>query len=133
MNKFVQFVALSGAAIFLAACEMRVQPVYNVSEHPVTSVSHQLSTAQVRRVILNAGAQRGWVMEQAGPNTIRATLRLRDHVAVARIVYTSTAFSIEYVNSSNLLYSNGNIHRNYNSWITNLENDIALGLNKASQ
>lgn len=133
MKKTAKIIAFTCFVAILAACQMRLQPVYNVSEHPITAVSHRLSINQVRQVILTAGAERGWVMEQIGSNTIRATLRLRDHVAVADIVYTSSAFSIAYQSSSNLLYADGKIHRNYNSWISNLEQDINIGLNVASR
>jgi hypothetical protein len=59
------------------------------------------------------------------PGVMRATLNLRTHVAVAEITYDAQHFAIRYVDSVNLQYDGTSIHKNYNSWIQNLERAIS--------
>lgn len=75
---------------------------------------------QIRR----AGAGLGWRIEQQGSGLMRGTLNLRTHQAVVDIPYDTQRFSIRYVSSANLDYQNGLIHKNYNSWVQNLQNAI---------
>ena len=75
---------------------------------------------QIRR----AGAGLGWRMEPLGPGLMRGTLNLRAHQAVVDIPYDTQRFSIRYAASSNLDYNGNAIHRNYNSWVQNLQNAI---------
>lgn len=114
--------------LFVAAC--KTAPVYNVSSEPVNSVSAQpaLSVEQVENVIIGAAIKRGWKPRVVNSGLIEARLDLRQHMAVINISYSPTSYSIQYVDSQNLHYSNGEIHRNYNNWITNLSRDIQLGL-----
>ena len=51
-------------------------------------------------------------------------MSLRDHVAVVDVRYTATTYSITYKDSTNLNYRDGQIHKNYNGWIENLDRDI---------
>ncbi|MBR0672105.1 hypothetical protein [Neoroseomonas soli] len=111
-------VLLAIAAVGLSAC---TRPIYNVESRSFVDTA----TPEIRRnQILRAGAGLGWEMEPVRPGLIRATLRLRTHVAVTEITYTASNFSIRYVNSTNLQYDGTSIHRNYNSWIENLERAI---------
>lgn len=114
--------------LLLAAC--KTAPVYNVSNEPVNSVSGQpaLSVEQVENVIIGAAIKRGWKPRVVNSGLIEARLDLRQHTAVINISYSPTSYSIQYVDSQNLHYNNGEIHRNYNNWITNLSRDIQLGL-----
>lgn len=114
--------------LLLAAC--KTAPVYNVSSEPVNSVSGQpaLSVEQVENVIIGAAIKRGWKPRVVNTGLIEARLDLRQHTAVINISYSPTSYSIQYVDSQNLHYRNGEIHRNYNNWITNLSRDIQLGL-----
>ncbi|GGG34166.1 hypothetical protein GCM10010964_22650 [Caldovatus sediminis] len=95
---------LGGGAVGLAACARTLAQRAN----------------QIRR----AGAGRGWQMQEIRPGLIRGTLVLRDHLAVVDIPYDAQRFSIRYADSRNLLYDGASIHRNYNSWVQNLANDI---------
>ncbi len=84
------------------------------------------SLAQRGDQIRAAGAQLGWATEPRGPGLMRATLNLRTHQAVVDIPYDQQRFAIHYVTSSNLDYDGQNIHRNYNSWVQNLQNAILV-------
>ncbi len=115
--------------IALAAVACSSAPIMNVNEAPVTSTSGKnLSKAEVRAAILSAGSSLGWLMKDEGPDTIIGTLNLRRHVAVVEIPYSTQAYSIKYRSSVNLEEENGQIHKNYNSWVQNLTRRINTNL-----
>ncbi|KAA9001946.1 hypothetical protein FJU30_06610 [Affinibrenneria salicis] len=107
----------------LAGCA-RTAPVLNVS----TPITAQYSSEQVKKAILQAGLEREWIMTPAAPGVINGHIDQRGHVADIRINYSSTSYSISYVNSQNLLAEQGKIHRNYNRWVNNLNREIQLKL-----
>jgi hypothetical protein len=111
---------LAIGAAGLAACA-RTAPIYNVSN--ASFVGHG-SMAQRNQQIKRAGAGLGWIMEDVGPNLIRATLNLRTHQALVDIRYDQGGFSMRYANSTNLDYDGTMIHRNYNGWVQRLEQHI---------
>jgi hypothetical protein len=55
---------------------------------------------------------------------VEGELRVRSHVAVVDINYSTTSYSISHKSSTNLLYDGTEIHKNYNSWIHNLQEEI---------
>jgi hypothetical protein len=115
------------AVICLAACTTR--PIMNVADQPVVTASGKPVTAdQVRGAILAAGTGLGWVMTPVSPGLVSGRLMLRDHVAVVDVRYSATTYSITYKDSTNLNYRDGQIHKNYNGWIENLDRDIRAGL-----
>jgi hypothetical protein len=89
-----------------------------------------MSQDQVRAAIVRAGSALGWQMKDEGPNKLVGTLMLRTHQAVVDIPYSATNYSIKYRSSVNLDEGGGNIHKNYNGWIQNLNRGIntQLGL-----
>jgi hypothetical protein len=108
--------------------------IYNVKDAPVTTLSgNEPTLQQVGKAIVLAGVGLKWIMDAAGPGHLIGTLNLRTHQAVVDITYNTKAYSITYKNSTHLLIvdSEGNpsgIHRNYNSWIRNLDNAIRTQL-----
>jgi len=70
----------------------------------------------------------GWVMTPVSPGLVSGRLMLREHTAVVDVRYSATTYSITYKESTGLHYRDGQIHRNYNSWIENLDRDIRAGL-----
>lgn len=119
---------LISGLLLIVAC--KTAPVLNVNNEPVNNVSGQssLTLKQVEKVIVGAAIKRGWKPRVLNPGLVEARLDLRQHTAIINIAYTPSAYSIKYVDSQNLLYKEGTIHRNYNSWITHLSRDIQLGL-----
>lgn len=107
----------------LAGCA-RTAPIEQVNA--IVSADH--TEAQVKDAIIKAGAQRQWIMSDAGPGVIKGKLQNRDHVADIKINYSATSYSIVYVSSINLMAANGKIHRNYNRWVHNLDKDIQVTL-----
>ena len=67
-------------------------------------------------------------MTPIDPGLINGRLVLRGHTAVIDVRYTATNYSITYKESANLDYRDGQIHKNYNGWIENLNRDIRANL-----
>ena len=113
------------AAVVLAACQNVVVPIQNVQKAPVASSANKpLTTDQVRGAIVRAGSTLGWIMKDEGPGKLTGTLLLRTHTAVVDIPYSASDYSILYKSSIDLKEANGQIHKNYNGWITNLTRGI---------
>jgi type IV pilus biogenesis protein CpaD/CtpE len=106
-----------------AGCTNR--PIRNVSAEPVVVTTGKTATPDgVRDAIMRAGAGLGWSMRPAGPGVVNGTLNLRTHSAEVEVRYTTQSYDIVYKNSTNLDAANGQIHKNYNGWIENLNNAI---------
>ncbi|ARJ41818.1 hypothetical protein B1H58_07140 [Pantoea alhagi] len=123
MKKAAKMFAVFAVMGALAGCA-RTAPVDNVH----TTISAGYTQAQVKNAILKAGAQRQWIMSEAGPNVIKARQQSRDHMAEVLINYSATGYAINYETSNNLLASGGKIHKNYNRWVRNLDKDIQVNL-----
>lgn len=114
-------VIILAAGLALGAC--RGAPVYNVnSAHMATPADATLE--QVADAIKRAGISKGWQMVETGPGTIEGRLNLRTHVAVVTITFDTKMFSVAYKDSTDLKYDGSTIHKNYNSWVQNLEKAI---------
>ena len=120
---FSRILIVVGMMLLVAGCTSR--PIVNVTDQPVVSAAgKELTADQVRNAIVSAGNGLGWVMTPVSPDLVSGRLMLRDHVAVVDVRYTAKTFSITYKDSTNLNYKDGQIHRNYNGWIENLDRDI---------
>ncbi|MDD1791865.1 hypothetical protein L4D06_04790 [Enterovibrio makurazakiensis] len=111
---------LLAVVVGLVGCG-RVQPIKNVESVPV---AFNVPVLSVKQAIMESGADRGWIMTETAPGVIRGELFVRSHRAVIDVTYSDKSYSIDYVDSENLKYSDGKIHRNYNRWINNLDVDI---------
>ena len=107
----------------LAGCT--AAPIYNVQDQPVATASGSApSQADVRTAILQAGSALGWQMRDVKPGLMEGDLHLRTHTAMIEITYSPRTYSIAYKSSTNLDERNGQIHKNYNGWIHNLQQGI---------
>jgi hypothetical protein len=122
--------AVLAACFALLAVGCRIAPIYNVNGDAIAANKPNLTMSDVRGAIIQAGAELGWQMKPTAPGIIVGTLQLRDHVAVVDITYDTKSYSINYKDSSNLQYdaAKGEIHKNYNGWIQNLESRIRAKL-----
>lgn len=123
MKKIIHWMIAATVVGALAGCA-RTAPIEQVNA--IVSAGH--TEAQVKDAIIKAGAQRQWIMSDAGPGVIKGKLQNRDHVADIKINYSATSYSIVYVSSINIMAANGKIHRNYNRWVHNLDKDIQVTL-----
>jgi hypothetical protein len=120
---FMRIFAVVGVALSLVACS--AVPIYNVQDQTVaTATGKAPSTADIRSAIVAAGAALGWQMRDVKPGVVEGTLTLRSHVAVVEIPYNAKTYSIVYKSSSNLDEKGGQIHKNYNAWVQNLQRGI---------
>lgn len=123
----LKYLLLCVASVALAACTSA--PIRNVSDAPVVTGSGKALTAdQVRVAIVGAGTALGWSMAPATPGLVTGRIALRGHTASIDVRYTPTMYSIAYKDSTNLDFGNGQIHKNYNGWIENLNRDIRANL-----
>jgi hypothetical protein len=115
------------AFLLLALAGCSSKPILNIKDAPIPS-GH--TPDQVQKAIIAAGASYGWIMKEVQPGVIHGVLKLRTHEAEVDIAYSTVSYSITYANSVNLDYKAGNIHRNYNLWVTNLSRAIQTEISK---
>lgn len=121
MMKFFKVAVSLLFVLILVGCG-RVQPILQVENTPV---AYDLQKKQVKRAIIEAAMNRGWTVKNGQGNEVELEIMARAHKATIRVPYTEKFYSILYVSSVNLNADNkGNIHRNYNRWINNLNVDI---------
>lgn len=126
-------IGLAAVLIFIglfagAAHADRIEPIYQVIDHPVPPSAQKLSVDEIGHAIIAAGLMRKWRFEPHGPGQMDATYDNGKHAATVRVTYNQKAYSIALVNSVNLLQEGNQIHRTYNFWIRNLEKDIEVRL-----
>ena len=129
MKKYCTLLLGVLCAAIIAACSHntgRTVTLQNI-QTPISS-HHHYSNDQIRDAIVQAGLGRKWMMNQISPGVIDAHLDNRKHSAAVRITYSASGYTINYVNSHNLMAENGQIHRNYNRWVNNLDRDIQIKL-----
>lgn len=104
---------------------------------PISTVSHTLaaqktvSSQQMQQAIYNAQQRYGWELQSDNGSQIYARFNKQErHIVDIRIDYSGGGFSIQHAASQGLNHdlSRNNIHRNYNRWVRNLEQDIQSSL-----
>ena len=124
---YYKIALIATAFALLGGC--RTAPIHNVSDAPVVvAAGKQATTDDVKMAILRAGGNLGWQMTQTGPGLINARIALRGHTASVDVNYNTKTYTITYRDSTNLDASGGQIHKNYNGWIENLDRDIRAQL-----
>ncbi|MGE4499877.1 MAG: hypothetical protein AB7C96_05960 [Hydrogenovibrio sp.] len=127
LQKLILGLSVLGLVATLTACG-KGHPIRNMESQPVPS---NIKTAeQVKKAIRTAGAGLGWIISDDGKGKLKGTLNLRTHQAVISIPYSAKEYSLIYQSSVDLNYNpeKGTIHKNYNSWIQNLNNRIQVQL-----
>lgn len=118
---------LCAVLVALAGCTQA--PIRNVPDATVVTGTGKPATPEdVRIAIVRAGTTLGWVMTPVDPGLVSGRLALRGHLAIVDVRYTAKDYSITYKDSTNLDYRDGQIHKNYNGWIENLNRDIRANL-----
>lgn len=101
--------------------------IETVYSRVVTASGKAQTSRQVETAISSASAHRGWKFERVGPGKLLGTLIVRGkHYVAIDVVYNSKEYTITYKDSKNMRYdaATKTIHKRYNSWIENLDNDI---------
>lgn len=127
------FVLLLPMLLVVGVAQARQAPL--VIPDPIP-VPQNLDTKQVVRAIKLAMTARTWLIASEAPGRIEAGITVRSHSARIVVEYDATQIRIQHVDSSELQEDVDRegvhvIHRNYNSWLQNLAQDIRLQLQAA--
>ena len=125
----VLFLILATVAV-LGGCSRR-QPIYRVTDHPISAASRDLPAAALQRTIMEAATDRGWSAEWKAPGEILATKAWKDHEAVVEIRYSHESYTIDHVSTSNLREHGETVHHAYNKLVRALEDEIERRLRQA--
>ena len=109
------------AAMLLVSCHKYVN---KTNDQPIPA---GLSKTQVSEAIVEAGNVRGWKMNDNGTGVLTAKLVYKgEEFVMVQIPYSTSNYSIKYVDSQGLDYdaTTGAIDKDYNNWITTLNNQI---------
>ena len=124
-------VAAVAATMLLVGCGRATVPVENYNDVGFTTTSKKPTLSQVKKAILTAAETKGWIVNDKGPGKMDATLTVREkHTVIVLISYTTSSFSINYVDSTDMKYGikQGvpSIHPFYNEWVKELEEAIDI-------
>lgn len=142
--KYLFALLVGSILVSMSGCS-RQAFIHDVPPQPIATNKAQTTTEEIEKAIITAGAGLGWIMHIDNPQHITGTLHLRAHMAKVGIHFDSNTYSIKYLDSQNLKYApvgteltdvNGDsstskkatIHKNYNSWVTNLDRAIKAQL-----
>jgi hypothetical protein len=123
--------SLVAALVFLLLCACSgLVPILDIENAPVIVPSGETATVDaVRDAAMRALATNGWHVHRERPGEILAIKVYGVHSARIALAYNPKTFSIEYVESSPGLKSNGRmIHARYNEWIEPLDRSIRENL-----
>jgi hypothetical protein len=105
-------------------------------ENIAFSDGRSLTLEQVKRAVIRAASSREWAASLKNDSTVRATYTKGRHSAVVDIVFTQSSYSIRYVDSNDLNYSDkdgkATIHPAYNKAVTALRQSIDAQLRTIS-
>lgn len=124
--KFWKIALSAFLAVTLFGCANQYQAPKNIH-----TAETALTKNQIREAILKSGTQGRpslgtWTMKELNKSTIQASfIGSNGFEAVVDIPYSASGYEINYVSvSDNLKDEQGNIHRNYNRWVNNLDAKI---------
>lgn len=118
-------------AVLLIGCGRATVPIINYNHVAFSATSLTLTLSQTREAIITAAETKGWMVQDEGSGRLGASLTVRDkHTVKVLITFTTTDFSINYVDSTNMKYEvdagKPTIHPFYNKWVKTLEEAIKL-------
>ena len=122
--RFRQITTVLMVTFILAGCH-RVEPIYNVDNNPVSvDTSHKIEQGQVGKIIAGAAISNGWTVEKIKSGELRVTKQWGSFSEVCSILYSDSAYSIEFVSATNLDQKDGKIHHKYNEHVKALQKSI---------
>ena len=131
-SKLLWLVAILLSGILALGGCSNVVPVANVTD---AGVPDGMALEDVKRSIMEGCGARGWSCKDIDDNTIQGSIWVRGkHFAQVNIDYSEEHYSINFSDSQHLDYSaeRNKIHKNYNSWVMNLNGDIWRALMRNS-
>ena len=119
---------VAAAGLVFAGCAT-TQPIQNVEKSPIIlPPGKSVTMQQVTTAIMRAGTRLGWQMQPGSSGKLSGRLDLRKHTALVDVTHDTKTYTIKYRDSTNLDAKDGMIHRNYNSWVQNLDKAIRAEL-----
>jgi hypothetical protein len=115
----------------IATPALAVQKIAAVYEEVSSFSSKPISAATLEKAFRTCSVARGWKFTRVAPGKLVGQLNVRSkHYIEVEIAYNAKAYSISYRNSKNMRYNAAEktIHKRYNSWVTNLSNDVQFCL-----
>jgi uncharacterized lipoprotein YajG len=126
--RFFSILVAAAAIVVVAAC-CTVQPILEVEKSPIVlTPGKNVNMSQVTTAIMRAGSRLGWQMQPEAPGRLSGRINVRTHSAVVDVQHDTKSYTIKYRESVGLNAKDGMIHRNYNSWIQNLDKNIRAEL-----
>lgn len=128
MKKLVLFTLFA----LLVGCSSN--DVMNIENNliPTKPSGEELTLEEIQKSIVNSLQRRRWQPKVISADEVQGRLNVRDHWAQISITFNRKTYSINYLDSKNLDYKNGSIHRNYNNWVLRLDRTIQQDLNRAA-
>lgn len=117
--------------LFIVTPAMAVQKIKTVNEEISSFTSKPISAASVEKAFKTCSSARGWRFKRLAPGKLIGQLNVRSkHYVEVEVAYNSKAYSISYRKSKNMRYNakENTIHKRYNSWVSNLSNDVIFCL-----
>ena len=124
---------LCALTVSTSAFARGMQPVANYENQSIEAPGGKtLTEEQVKNAIVTAVTGRGWTVDNTEARRIVASHSRGSHAATVEIIYAAGSYSIRYLSSERLRYSDGGgaptIHPVYNSWARNLKLSIDSAL-----
>ncbi|MEX2451660.1 MAG: hypothetical protein WD407_12455 [Rhodospirillales bacterium] len=123
MLKIKVLTGVFAICLVLSAC-VKYHDFYNVKDALLPSAASQMSQDDLDKAVIKAATMRGWVARVISSGLLRAEIAKRRHRAAIEIRISQNALSIKNISTENLTDEDGQVHRNYNRWVRNLESDI---------
>ena len=127
--------ALTAVGLYLFVGMIPIASAADLLDLPETDVGCELNDEQMLEGISRGLANRTWLItsNDGGGNLVAQVIVRARHTLIVDIAYTDSSYKISYKDSDNLDYNvrrNGRetIHRNANSWMENIQADIAAQL-----
>lgn len=137
MKSFIRIAALALFTLLTAPAMARSSvPIVNYENIAIATGSGKPATLeQIKQAFIVGGSVKGWIFTAAGDGKLVANLVVRNkHTIIADITYSADKYSVTYQGSVNMNYDLKNgvsvIHPHYNTWVSNMLNDVRAELRK---
>jgi len=106
-------------------------PIDTVYTDLQTEIGKNVRMQDVEKAFKGCSAHRGWKFQSVSSGNLIGKLIVRGkHYVEVAVKFNSKEYTITYRNSKNMRYDpeTNTIHRRYNSWVENLDNDVKFCL-----
>lgn len=106
-------------------------PVATVYTSLQSAIGKNVRMQDVEKAFKECSADRGWNFQRISSGKLIGKLYVRGkHYVEVEVQFNSKEYTITYRDSKNMKYDSEKqtIHRRYNSWVENLDNDVKFCL-----